>query len=90
MTGRENVVEARSNAGCGYGTASLCAMPQHLIPTSPALRVELLHPGGQAGVALLLGVRWDEETGETRALIITEHGGIDWVSDDRIEAARID
>jgi hypothetical protein len=64
-------------------------MAFHVIPVSPALRVEVLQAGGGARPGLMVGVRWNEEADSTEALVITEHGGADWVPHDRIEAGRL-
>ena len=48
-----------------------------------------MEAGGQAHAALLLAVRWNEDEDRTDALVVTEHGGIDWVPHDRVEAGRL-
>jgi hypothetical protein len=65
-------------------------MSAHITPVSPPLRVNALQVGGQAQAARLLAIRWSEESQETDALVLTEHGGIEWIPHDRVEAGRIE
>lgn len=64
-------------------------MPSNVTPVSPPLRIQAMQAGGTAHAALLLAVRWNDEGDHTDALVVSEHGGIEWIPHDRVEAVRI-